>query len=139
MSLNIYLNFDGNCRDAIHFYEDVFHTGPANIMTFGEGPDNPDFPLPEEARSRVMHAKLNIHGGDVMFSDTWPGMPFTLGDNFSLTIVTHDLAEVDTLFDRLQDGGSVDMPLQETFWSKRYGAVTDRFGVSWQFSYEPAA
>ncbi len=139
MSLNIYLNFDGNCRDAIHFYEDVFHTGPASIMTFGEGPDNPDFPLPEAARNRVMHARLNIHGGDVMFSDTWPGMPFTIGDNFSLTIVTHDLAEVDTLFDRLQDGGSVDMPLQETFWSKRYGAVTDRFGVSWQISYEPAA
>lgn len=137
MSVNIYLNFDGNCREAVQFYHEVFKTSPPEIMTFGEGPSDPAFPVPEEAKNRVMHTRLDIHGNPVMFSDTWPGMPFTAGNNFSLTIVTHDLEEIDSLFEKLQEGGSVDMPLQETFWSKRYGAVTDRFGISWQFSHEP--
>lgn len=135
MPINAYLIFNGNCREAVEFYSHVFHTEKPQIMTFGESPSNPKFPLPEEAKDLVMHTNLNISGSIVMFSDTFPGNPFVVGNNISLTILSDNIEELTTYFDRLKEGGSVGMELQETFWSKCYGMVTDRFGVSWQLSY----
>lgn len=76
MSVDAYLNFNGNCRQAVEFYAEVFGTEQPNIMTFGETPPNPEFPLPEEAKDLVMHTRLTINGSNIMFSDTFPGMPF---------------------------------------------------------------
>lgn len=134
MAINVYLNFNGNCREAVEFYAEVFETEKSQIMTFGEAPSNPDFPLPEEAKKLIMHARLNIHGSEVMFSDVFPGMPFIEGNNISLTIVTNEKAEVESTFDKLKEGGSVSMEIQETFWSKCYGSLTDKFGIQWQLS-----
>lgn len=74
-----------------------------------------------------------------MFSDVPSFMPIQQGNNISLVIGSNDLEEIDFLFNALKDGGSVDMELQETFWSKRYGSVTDKFGIMWQISYEANA
>lgn len=135
MSLNVYLIFNGNCRQAVEFYAEVFGTDKPHIMTFGEGPSNPDYPLPEEAKDRVMHTNLQIQGSTVMFSDTFPGHPFTEGNNFSLTVVSKDVEEIEALYRKLSEGGKVGMELQETFWSKRYGTLTDKFGIGWQLSH----
>jgi PhnB protein len=59
-----------------------------------------------------------------------------MGNNVSLTVVSSDLAEVQRLYDRLKEGGSVEMELQETFWSKAYASVTDRFGIPWQLDLD---
>lgn len=75
MSVDAYLNFNGNCREAVEFYADVFGTDKPQIMTFGDTPPHPDFTLPEEAKHLVMHARLTILGSNVMFSDVFPGMP----------------------------------------------------------------
>ncbi|NPV91942.1 MAG: VOC family protein [Firmicutes bacterium] len=134
MPIEVYVFFNGNCREAVEFYAEVFGTEKPKIMTYGEMP-NPDPGLSEEAGSRVLHTLMNISGSSVMFSDFPPGMPYTAGNNFSLVIVSPDVEEIKTLFNRLKEGGSVSMELQETFWSKCYGMLTDRFGIGWQFSH----
>ncbi|WP_150275744.1 VOC family protein [Paenibacillus tepidiphilus] len=136
MGIDVYLNFNGNCREAVEYYADVFQTGAPQIMAFGDSPPNPDYPLPEEAKHLVMHARLTIEGSNVMFSDVFPGMPFILGNNVSLSLTTFDEKKIRTWFSKLKEGGTVGMELQETFWSKCYGNVKDKFGTEWQLSLE---
>ncbi len=135
MAIDVYLNFNGNCREAAEFYAEVFGTEKPQIMTFGEAPPDPSFNLPDEAKNLVMHTRLTISGSTVMFSDVFPGMPFIQGNNISLSIVSENLDEVKTWFNKLKEGGKVGMDLQETFWSKCYGNLTDKFGIEWQISY----
>ncbi|MDF2663112.1 MAG: glyoxalase [Paenibacillus sp.] len=134
MSVDVYLNFNGNCREAVTYYAQVFGTQKPKMMTFGDAPPNPEYELPEEAKSLIMHSRLSIFGSNVMFSDVFPGMPFVVGNNISLAIVVDDLDALQSAFDKLKEGGNVGMELQETFWSKRYGSLTDKFGVQWQFN-----
>lgn len=139
MAVNVYINFNGNCRKAVEFYAEVFGTEKPKIMTFGEAPSNPEHPIPEEAKDLVIHTNLNINGSIVMFSDVFPGMPFTAGNNISLTIVSKNIDEIKSLFNKMKEGGTVEMYIQETFWSKCYGSLTDKFGIPWQFSCEDMA
>ncbi len=136
MPIDVYLNFNGNCREAVEFYAEVFGTEEPQIMYFRDAPADPEHPLPEDAKHLVMLARLTILGSTVMFSDVFPGMPFVAGNNISLTIVSTDMDEIKSWFGGLKEGGTVDMDLQETFWSKCYGSVTDKFGISWQLSYD---
>ncbi|MCM3718878.1 VOC family protein [Fictibacillus phosphorivorans] len=136
MSVDVYLTFNGNCREAVAFYADVFKTEKPQIMTFGEAPPHPDHELPEEAKNLVMHTRLQIDGSNVMFSDTFPGMPFTEGNNITLAIVNEDADQIRSMYEGLKEGGNVVMELQETFWSKLYGQVTDKFGIHWQLNYD---
>ncbi|NOU96411.1 VOC family protein [Paenibacillus sp. LMG 31456] len=136
MAVDVYMNFNGNCREAVEYYAQVFDVKNPQIMTFGETPPHPDFTLPEEAKNLIMHARLNILGSNVMFSDVFPGMPFIAGNNISLSIVIKDMDEIKSLYNKLKDGGTVEMELQETFWSKCYGSLKDKFGIGWQFNYE---
>ena len=136
MSVDVYLNFNGNCREAVEFYAEAFGTEKPQIMTFGDSPPNPEYPLAEEAKGLVMHTRLNIQGSNVMFSDVFPGMPFVEGNNISLAIVSENEDEIKSFFTKLKEGGSVGMDLQETFWSKCYGQVKDKFGIEWQLNYD---
>lgn len=136
MAINAYLNFKGNCREAVEFYAKAFGAGQTNIMTFGDSPPNPEYPLPEEAKMLVMHARLDVFGGTLMFSDTFPGMPYVQGDNISLALSGQDQEALAAVFEQLKAGGKVIMEPQETFWSKYYGSLTDQFGIQWQFSLE---
>jgi PhnB protein len=83
-----------------------------------------------------MHTQININGSNVMFADTFPGRPFVAGNNINLVIIRKNMDEIKSIFGKLQEGGTVDMELQETFWSKCYGMLTDKFGIGWQFSYD---
>lgn len=136
MAVNVYMNFNGNCREVVEFYAHVFETEKPEIMTFGEAPPNPEYALPEEAKDLVMHTRLDISGSNVMFSDVFPGSPFVQGNNISLAVVSKDIEEIKSVFSKLKEGGTVGMDLQETFWSKCYGSLTDKFGIDWQLSHE---
>lgn len=136
VSVDVYLNFNGNCREAVEFYAEVFKTEKPQIMTFGEAPPNPNYELPEEAKDLVMHTRLNIDGSNVMFSDTFPGMPFVEGNNVTLAVVNRDIEQIKSIYEGLKEDGKVVMELQETFWSKLYGQVTDKFGIHWQLNYD---
>ena len=137
MALSVYLNFDGNCREAVEFYADVFNTELQEIMTFDQMPPDENFTLPQEYNDMILHTHLDIRGTMVMLSDLPPEMgTLNKGNNVSLTVLSSDLAEIQRLYDRLKEGGSVEMELQETFWSKAYASVIDRFGVPWQLDLD---
>lgn len=136
MAVEVYLIFNGNCREAVEFYAEVFETEPPQMMTFGEAPPNPAYSLPDEAKDLIMHGRLTINGSTIMFSDTFPGSPFNVGNNISLAVVNKDMEKIKSYFHQLKEGGTVGMELQETFWSKCYGQLTDKFGVQWQLSYD---
>lgn len=136
MAIQLYFVFNGNCREAVEYYAKVFKTEEPNIMSFGDAPPDPNHPIPEEAKHLVMHTNLEIAGSKVMFSDTWPGTPFTVGNNITVAVVTKDEALIRSAFEELKEGGKVNMELQETFWSKCYGQVVDKFGIEWQLSLE---
>jgi len=139
MAVQVYINFNGNCREAVEFYAEVFVTEKPEIMTYGETPPEPGFVMSEKAKELVMHTRLNICGSTVMFSDVLPGMPYVAGSNINLTILSPSMEEVKSVFNSLSEGGSVHIDLQETFWSKCYGSLTDKFGITWQFSHDESA
>lgn len=136
MAIQVYINFDGNCREAVTYYQKVFETNEPNFMTFGSMPPSEEHPIPDAAKDLVMHTELVISGDTVMFSDTWPGMPLVVGNNISLTIVDTDMDKIKAWFAAMKVDGTVEMDLQETFWSKCYGSLKDKFGIIWQFSYK---
>ncbi|WP_314590997.1 VOC family protein [Paenibacillus terrigena] len=135
MNIAPYINLDGQCADAVAFYEKALQAKVKGIMRFGDMP-NEDHPIPDEAKNRVMHAAIEIDGTTIMFSDTFPGQPFTYGDQLSIAIVTNDMERLKSIYHALADGGQVIMELQKTFWSPLYGMVKDKFGIQWQLNGE---
>lgn len=128
-----YLNFNGNTEEAIHFYHQVFETDAPHIQYFK---DMPGHEASEDVANRVLHARITVHGTPLFFSDSMPHSPVSHGDGITLAVVANDAALLTTQYNQLAEGGRVIMPIQETFWSKAYGIVEDRFGVQWQFSHE---
>ena len=98
MSVDVYMIFNGNSREAVKFYAQVFETEPPKMINFQDAPPNPEFTLPEEAKNLVMHTRLTISGSNVMFSDTFPGSPFVVGNNISLALVSKNLEEINSSF-----------------------------------------
>lgn len=127
-----YIVLNGNASEAIAFYEQALGATVLFKQTFGEGPPNPEFPLPEEAKNRVMHATIRIGESELMFSDTFPGQEHHIGDQVTICITTDDKEQAQKYFDALQEGAQVGMPLQETFFSPAYGNLKDKFGVPFQ-------
>ncbi|MDX1701509.1 MAG: VOC family protein [Melioribacteraceae bacterium] len=137
--VNVYFNFNGNCKEVVEYYAEVFGLGTPEISKFGDMPENPNFVVPDDMKELVMHARLNVHGSTVMFSDSMPNSPVTFGKNIALAVVTGDKEKLKAEFNDLAKDGKVSMPLQETFWSPSYGVLEDKFGVVWQFRYEEGA
>lgn len=132
MAYSLYLFFNGNCEEALHFYESVFDTKVEFMQRFKDapGPDN------QTGGDRIMHASMNIRGTHMLFSDTDGRQQVTAGDNFSISLDFKDNGEQENLFNKLSAGGKVTMPLQDTFWGSRFGMCTDKFGINWMFSTE---
>jgi PhnB protein len=139
MSVYAYINFDGNCREAVEFYRQVFGTEDPEIMTFEDAPPDPEFPIQDEHKHLVLHTALNIFGTTVMFSDLLPGESLVKGNSISLAVMRQNVDDIKLLFDKLKEGGSVEMELQETFFSKCYGSIRDKFGVIWQVMHDDGA
>jgi PhnB protein len=130
--LIVYLNFDGNCRDAMTFYGQCLGA-ELQISSFADAPGD----FPKDARDRVMHARLTIGSKPIlMASDTIPGMPFQQGNNFSISVPCESNEEIERLFAALGEGGKVTMPLQDQFWGARFGMLVDRFGIHWMFNFD---
>ncbi|AIG26448.1 VOC family protein [Brevibacillus laterosporus] len=131
-----YLVMDGNAKEAIQFYEKALHAKVLFNQTFGEMPENPEFPIPANAKDRVAHAMVKVGETDLMFSDTFPGQPHQKGNQVTICIATSNKEESTQIYEALQEGGQVNMPLQETHFSPAYGIITDEFGVTFQIYTE---
>lgn len=132
-SINAYLTFDGNAREAMQFYAKCIGA-EVQIMSFGEA----KIPCPDSAKDRVMHALLKQNGAILMASDTMPGMPFQMGSNFSVSLACENVQEAEKVFAALSEKGKVSMPLQETFWAIRFGMLVDKYGVQWMVNLDKA-
>lgn len=139
MSVQIFLNFDGNCKEAAEFYSYVFQTEPPVFMTYGEGAQDPSHPLPQEAMNLIMYTDLLIEGDTIMLMDAYPPMDLQMGNNISLTVICRDKETATGYFNRMLERGTADMELQETFWSPWYGSIIDDFGFIWQFNVDQDA
>ena len=143
MQFNPYLNFDGNCAEAFAFYAQLFGGSIQYQGTFGEMPATEGMPpIPESARSRIMHVRLQVKDQALMGSDTMPGADASCGgyqpaQGLWVSIGVGSMAEGQRVFDALAVGGQVTMPFAATFWSPGFGMVTDRFGTPWMVNVAP--
>jgi PhnB protein len=135
MSVSPYISCADNGREAVEYYARVFHVPVNDMLTYGEMPGSED-PIPEGAKDLVAHTFLVIHGTDIGFSDHFPPEAAVAGNNVGLLVTMTDQDTLTAEFDALSKEGQVEMPVQETFWAKCYGAVRDKYGVSWQFMIE---
>ncbi|MBI0578773.1 VOC family protein [Neobacillus cucumis] len=131
-----YLVMNGNAKEAIQFYQNALDAQVLFTQSFGEMPENPDFPLPAEAKDLVSHATIKVGETELMFSDTFPGQPHQSGSQVTICVTTDNAEQAKKFFDALSDNGQVTMPLQETFFSPAYGNVIDKFGVHFQIFTE---
>ena len=135
MQVQPYLFFDGRCREALEFYKQAIGAKVAVLMRWKDSPDQSMTP-PDDAE-KVMHAQFQIGDTTVMASDGRnSGKPNFEG--FALSILAGSEAEADGMFAALADGGEVQMPLAQTFWSPAFGVVVDRFGTPWEITVRAA-
>jgi PhnB protein len=135
MQVQVYLFFEGRCEEAAQFYETALGAERLALLRFRDMPDPPPGAVPPGAEDKVLHAALRIGETTVMMSDgECGGRPGFQG--FSLALQVKDEAEADRLFAALAEGGEIRMPLGQTFFSPRFGVVTDRFGVSWMVNVD---
>ena len=137
MTLNTYLTFDDNCREAFEFYRSVFGGDFSELQTFGDGP--PDMGVPEEVKQRIMHVSLPIGESVLMGSDSNPafGPGPVVGTNFSLSYAAASRDDADAKFAALSAAGRVEMPLADMFWGDYFGSCNDQFGIAWQIIWQP--
>ena len=138
MSLNTYLIFNGNCREAFELYRSVFGGDFLALTTFAEGPADMD--IPDAEAGRIMHVSLPIGASVLMGSDSCSafGPPPVVGDNFAISIVGRSRTHCDEVLAKLSEGGTAKMPMQETFWGGYFGCWTDKFGVNWMINFDLA-
>jgi len=131
-----YLFFNGRCEEAVEFYR---HALGAEVIMLARFKDSPEPPppgrLPPGSENKIMHAGFRIGGTTILASDGCDegGPKF---EGFSLSLIVPDADAAERAFAALAEGGKVGMPLAKTFYSTRFGMVTDRFGVSWMVYME---
>jgi len=131
-----YLFFDGNCAEAMRFYERLLGGKIEAMMTHAESPAPAQ--SPPGMSDRIMHARLNVGGRILMASDSMVGKPIGGSKGFSLSLSYATTGEAKKIFDALAEGGRVTMPMQESFWAKAFGMLVDRYGTAWMVNGEPA-
>jgi len=135
MNINPYIHFHGNCADAFRFYQQCLG-GEIYTLTWGETPNHEH--VTPEWRDKLTHASLAIDGIVViMGADAPPTMQKPFG-GFVVTINEQDPARAETIFNALVQGGSINMPLQQTFWAVKFGMLVDQFGVPWMVNCQEA-
>jgi PhnB protein len=130
--LNPYLLFDGNCREAMKFYQGCFG-GELSLMTVGESPMAKD--MPPDKHKQIMHARLNSGGVLIMAADGMGPGGTTPGGNISLSFSGANQKEIDTVFSKLSAGGKVLHAPKDEFFGY-YGDLSDRYGINWMLVYE---
>lgn len=131
MQVQPYLFFDGRCEEALEFYRSTLGAEITMLMRYRESPE-PAKPgmLPPGAEDKILHSSFRVGESTILASDGHcTGEPSFQGFSLSLTLSSE--SEAERLFGLLSDGGQVQLPLTSTFFSSRFGMLTDRFGVAW--------
>ncbi len=131
--VNTYLLFDGNCKEAFEFYAGVLG-GEIEAMIPHRGTEAEGH-VPDHWHDKIMHAKLKLSGGRLMASDAPPGH-FEKPQGFSVNLAIATPDEAERIFAALAEGGTETMPIDKTFWARRFGMLVDRFGIPWMINCE---
>lgn len=133
MEVNPYIMFGGNCEEALKFYEQAVGAKLDAVMKVAGSPAAEH--MPPDWGDKVLHARFSIDGNVLMASDAPPGQ-FSQPQGFSLSLALNDTAKGQELFNKLAEGGTVQMPFGPTFWAKGFGMCVDRFGIPWMVNCE---
>jgi len=136
MKINSYLMFNGNCEAAFKFYEQCLGGKIVMMMTHGDAPSAEH--VPAEWHNKIMHVCLEVGDRLLMGSDS-PSGYFETPQGFYVQISVAAPAEAERIFSALAENGKVKMPLEQTFWSARFGMLTDQFGTPWMVNCEQVA
>jgi PhnB protein len=135
MKITPYLNFNGQCEEAFGVYEQVLGGKVVAKFTFGDSPMAKRYP---DMAKKIMHARLEI-GDQIILGCDAPAEYFQQPQGASVMLDLDDTVEAERVFRELAEGGTVKMPIQETFWAKRFGSIVDRFGTPWMINVSQPA
>jgi len=133
MKIDPYLHFNGNCAEAIAWYEKAFNTKVTQLMRYGDTPAEEGYAPPPGTENLIGHATLPVGETGLMLCDA-PDEEHRFGTGVSLHVAFDNIDNLKMAFDTLKDGGQVLMEIESTFWSEQFGIVTDKFGVHWMVS-----
>jgi PhnB protein len=125
-----YLGFDGNCAEAMRYYEKVLG-GTIKVMMSGADSPMAD-KIPKEFAHRILNAQLELPGGGLLYAGDAPAhVPYEGIKGVTLALNIDTVEEAEAIFNTLAEGGKVTMPFSPTFWAKKFGMLVDKFGVAW--------
>jgi len=128
-----YVSFNGNCAEAFDFYAETLGGKITSKMTFGQMPGGE--PMPPEVSNLIMNVLLELPGGGMLYGgDCPPHMTFQGIHGIGMALIFDTVAEAESVFNRLADGGQVNMPFAPTFWAEKFGMLTDKYGVDWMIN-----
>ncbi len=130
--LGHYLMFNRNCAEALLVYEKAFDAKITEIQKYGDMPPNPDFPIPEEDRELVLHARIRLDDGEIMCADASERSEG--GSNMYVSITAKDADFIQKAWNVLKQDGEVYMELTASFFAVLHGSLRDRFGINWMFT-----
>jgi PhnB protein len=133
MRLTTYLFFNGQCEEAFKFYEKVLGGKITAMMPHKGSPAESH--TPPEWHDKILHANLDVGESSLMASDAPPGH-YTKPGGFSVSINLKSPADAERIFHALAEKGTVNMPIQKTFWSEKFGMLVDRYGIGWMVNCE---
>jgi PhnB protein len=131
MQTNTYLFFNGNCEEALKFYEKALGAKIEAMVPHAGTPAEGQ--VPAAWKNKIIHARIKLGDQSLMASDTPPDHAQT-PQGFRVNLSFQDPAEAERIYGALSKGGTVNMELQETFWAKKFGTLTDRFGTPWMIN-----
>jgi PhnB protein len=131
MHVNPYLVFNGDCEMAIKFYQQTLGGEITMMMTHAGTPMEAQ--APKEWQGKILHASLKI-GDTVLMGSDAPPERYEKPKGFSVSLVLDDTGEAERIFKTLSEGGSVQMPIQQTFWAARFGMLVDKYAIPWMIN-----
>jgi PhnB protein len=134
--LNPVLFFKGNAEEALEFYRNALG-GEVHIVRYKETPSAQD--VPTEWASKIVYGTLCGAHGQIALMDAPPGREGQPGDNFAIALEAESESQIDAIYAKLGDGGTIMMPLGQTFWARKFGMLDDKFGTRWMLSYGTSA
>ena len=126
-----YLLFEGNAEDVLNYYKNVFGGKILMISRFGEAPQKVD----DDWKQKIMHARLEFDGNLLMISDGFKGYTIDGKGNIQLSVEIEAVEKLTEVFNKMSEGGKVNMPLAKQFWGATFGMLEDKFGIRWMFSF----
>ena len=132
MKLITYVTFGGQCEEALNFYKTALGGEILQVSRMGDSP----MEVAPNLKNKIMHARLQLGENVLYMSDTFDPAALKPGNNVSLSLDIPDPVKLEELFNKLSAGGTIKMPLQDTFWAARFGMFIDKFGIHWMMNCE---